>query len=381
MSQANSRPSGVDVAIIGGGIMGCALAYDLVSRGASVMLFERHQLAREASWASAGIISPPSPAYATRAELAIRSFRRYRSLVEEIEEISGISSGWVNRGIIHVSTGDNIETLRETMRWQQAKRFEAEWLDSEALGQREPALRRKDQAPRSAFAGGLWNPEASSLLLGEFSRGLARAAASKGAGIREHTMVTHIETEGSRAIGVNTLDGDVSAGNVVIAAGAWSRLFSNDVGVPIPTRPVRGQMIAIADAPISINGVIQGEGGYLVPRADGTIAVGATEEHEAGFVAQVTPAGIDWLAALIDRLAPSLNEGRLISLWAGLRPSSEDGELIVGRLPTLDNVWISTGHFRAGALLAPGTSELLAESIVKGSAVSELAAFDPGRFA
>ena len=152
---------------------------------------------------------------------------------------------------------------------------------------------------------------------------------------------------------------------MVIAAGAWSRLFSEDVGVHIPTRPVRGQMIAIADVPIPITGVIQGEGGYLVPRADGTVAVGATEEHEAGFVAHVTPAGIDWLAALIDRLAPSLNQGRLVSLWAGLRPASEDGELIVGRIPSgLENVWVSPGTSAPERFWLPGRSELLAESIV-----------------
>ena len=140
-------------------------------------------------------------------------------------------------------------------------------------------------------------------------------------------------------------------------------------------------MIAIADAPQPITGVIQGEGGYLVPRADGTIAVGATEEHDAGFAAQVTPAGIDWLAALIDRLTPSLSQGRLVSLWAGLRPASEDGGLILGRFPGFDNVWACTGHFRAGALLAPASSEVLAESIMRGQPAADLAPFDPGRFA
>ncbi len=300
---------------------------------------------------------------------------------QEVEDASGVATGWVNRGIVHVATDDGQERLRETLRWQREQGFAAEWLDADALRRREPAVRRPESDADGGFVGGLFNSEASSLLLGEFCRGLARAAANKGATIREHTVVTHIETDGDRAVGLRTLDGEVSADNVVIAAGAWSRLFSKDLGIPIPTRPVRGQMIAIADAPIPITGVVQGEGGYLVPRADGTVAVGATEEHEAGYVAQVTPAGIDWLAALIDRLAPSLNEGRLVSLWAGLRPASEDGELIVGRVPNLRNVWTSTGHFRAGALLAPGTSEVLADSIVSGEISPELAAFDPGRFA
>ena len=377
MSQSNSGTSSPDVAIIGGGIMGCALAYDLTQRGASVLLLERDQLAREASWASAGIISPPSAGYGAKADLAVRSYRRYANLVEEIEQISGVSTGWTRRGIVHVAKGDTADRLRETLRWQQEQDFSAEWLEGDALYEREPALRREEDG----FTGGLLNPDASSLLLGEFARGLARAAALRGAEVREHSMVVHVRVDGNRAVGVRTLEGDVDAGTIVIAAGAWSRLFANDVGVPIPTRPVRGQMIAIADAPQPINGVIQGEGGYLVPRADGTIAVGATEEHDAGFAAQVTPAGIDWLAALIDRLTPSLSQGRLVSLWAGLRPASQDGGLILGRFPGLDNVWACTGHFRAGALLAPGSSEVLADSIVRGQPAASLSPFDPGRFA
>lgn len=381
MSQSEKHLAGVDVAIIGGGVMGCSLAYDLVKQGATVALFERGHLAREASWASAGIISPPGPSYAAKSELAVRSFRRYRSLVEEVEERSGIATGWVNRGIVHVSNDDNVARLHDTLSWQSEQGFQAEWLDAAALYKREPALVDSRSSTNNTFSGGLFNSEAASLLLGEFCRGLARAAASEGAHIRENCAVVHVETSGSRAIGLKTIDGDVSAGNVVIAAGAWSRFFGEDVGIRIPTSPVRGQMIAIAEAPIPITSVIQGEGGYLVPRADGTIAVGATEEHEAGFAAEVTLAGINWLAALVDRLAPSLNQGRLVGMWAGLRPGSEDGELIVGRVPTFDNFWISTGHFRAGALLAPGTSESLAESIMTGKMVPEVAAFDPGHFA
>ena len=381
MINQDGKTSSAEVVIVGGGIMGCALAYDLASRGVEVLLLDRRELAREASWASAGIISPPSPRYGTKADLALRSFQRYRGLVSEVEEISGIATGWVNRGIVNVATEENDAALHETMRWQQQQGLDAAWLDLDALRRREPALYPNDQSNGDLITGGLLNVQASSLLLGEFARGLARAACARGATVREHAAVLNIEKSGSRATAVRAIDETIQAGAVVIAAGAWSRQFSGAVGLSIPTRPVRGQMIAIADAPIPIAGVIQGMGGYLVPRADGTVAVGATEEHEAGFVAQVTPAGIDWLVALIDRLTPSLKDGRLVSLWAGLRPASDDDELIVGRVPDLDNVWICTGHFRSGALLAPGTSELLAESIVSGSVAPQLAAFDPGRFA
>jgi glycine oxidase len=376
MTKQVAGGSSAEIVIIGGGIMGCALAYDLTRRGAEVLLLERGALAREASWASAGIISPPSPRYGAKAELALRSYARYRSLVSDVEDASGIATGWTSRGIVHVATAENERSLRETLRWQQEHGLNAGWLDAAALREHEPALRSD-----GAFRGGLFNADAASLLLGEFARGLARAASRGGATVREQCTVLDIETSSGRATGVRTVDGTIPAGTVVIAAGAWSRQFSDAVDSSIPTRPVRGQMLAIANPPVPLTGVIQGEGGYLVPRADGTVAVGATEEHDAGFAAEVTPAGVEWLIALIDRLTPSLKDGRLVATWAGLRPASADDELIVGKVPHLDNVWVCSGHFRAGALLAPGTSDVLAESIMSGKIDTSLAPFDPGRFA
>ena len=375
MTKQVTGGSSAEIVIVGGGIMGCALAYDLTARGAEVLLLERRELAREASWASAGIISPPSPRYGAKAELALRSYARYRGLVQEVEDASGIATGWTSRGIVNVATSENEAALRETLRWQQAQGLNATWLDAVALYEHEPALRA------GAFTGGLFNADASSLLLGEFARGLALAASRRGATVREQCAVLDIEASGGRATGVRTVDGTIAAGTVVIAAGAWSRQISGAVGGPIPIRPVRGQMLAIANAPVPVNGVIQGLGGYLVPRADGTVAVGATEEHDAGFVAEVTPAGVAWLIDLIDRLTPSLKDGRLVATWAGLRPASDDDELVLGKIPALDNVWVCSGHFRAGALLAPGTSEVLAESILSGKIDPSLAPFDPGRFA
>lgn len=376
MTKRVAGGSSAEIVIVGGGIMGCALAYDLTAHGADVLLLERRELAREASWASAGIISPPSPRYGAKAELALRSYARYRGLVEEIEAASGIATGWSSRGIVNVANSENKDALRETLRWQQERGLKAEWLDAGSLYEREQALRTD-----GAFSGGLFNADAASLLLGEFARGLALAARRRGATVREQCAVLDIETSGGRATGVRTVDGTLAAGTVVIAAGAWSRQFSDAVDSSIPTRPVRGQMLAIANAPVPLTGVIQGLGGYLVPRADGTVAVGATEEHDAGFVAEVTPAGVDWLIDLIDRLTPSLKDGRLVATWAGLRPASDDDELILGKVPHLDNVWVCSGHFRAGALLAPGTSEALAESIMSGKMDTSLAPFDPGRFA
>jgi glycine oxidase len=209
---------------------------------------------------------------------------------------------------------------------------------------------------------------------------LARGAERRGAVVREHVSVNGIVLEGGRATGLRTFGGTRPVGTVVIAAGAWSRLLGDTIDLPIPTNPVRGQMLAIADPPVPLRPATFSGHGYLVPRADGTIAVGATEEHDAGFDNRVTPAGLAELAGIIAHLAPTLAQGRFVSAWAGLRPGSDDGELIVGQVPHAANIWIATGHFRSGALLAPATAELLSSSILSGTPDAGLEPFSPTRF-
>ena len=370
MSQLGTS---ADVAIIGGGIIGCALAYDLARQGVPVTVYERRELGREASWASAGIISPPGPRNGTRAELALLAFRRYPTLIAEAQETTGINVGYVPSGQIELGTDDTAPALRVTLDWQREHGLAVEWLDDAQLRRREPAA-------HEAFTCGVAAIEAGSVVLTRMTVALARAAARLGATLHEHTGVLEIATGGGRATGVRTIDGVRPVGAVVIAAGAWSRAFGQFIDLDIPTVPVRGQMLAIADPPIPIRSVLAGGGGYLVPRADGTIAVGATEEHDAGFDARVTPAGLAELAALIARVAPSLARGRFVEAWAGLRPGTGHGEALIGRAPHHDNVWLATGHFRSGAQLAPATAELLAASIIAGKPDPRLAAFDPARF-
>ncbi|MBA2454176.1 MAG: FAD-dependent oxidoreductase [Chloroflexia bacterium] len=370
---ARAAGTAPDIVIVGGGIIGCALAFDLAGYGMKVELLERRELAREASWASAGIISPPTPALGTRAELGLIGFRRYPELVAEVEGMTGIGTGFVQTGELMAWREADSAELREIQSWQAGAGLQTVWLDGSALREREPALRVE-------FASGLLTPETASIRLDRFTVALARAAVIRGATIREFSMAQGIAISGGRATGVQTFEGVRPAGAVVIAAGAWSASLSDSLDYTIATRPVRGQMMSIVNPPVRINSVIAAEGGYIVPRADGSVAVGATEEPDAGFDVRVTPAGIAWLVDLVDRVAPSLNLGTLESTWAGLRPGSDDGELIVGKVPHLDNVWVATGHFRSGALLGPATSQLLAAAIVANRVDERLAAFGPERF-
>jgi glycine oxidase len=363
-----------EVTIVGGGIVGCALAYELARQGTSVEVLDRREIGREASWASAGIISPPGPRHGTRVELALLAYRRYPSLIAEVEELSGMSVGYMPTGEIDLGGEDSAHDLRQLLQWQAAHGLAVEWLDETRLRKREPAVAEQ-------FTCGLLSVEAGSVVLGRMTRALASAAERHGAAFREHEATLAVDSSGSRATAIRTFGGTRPVDTLVIAAGAWSRTLGESIDFTIPTVPVRGQMMAIADAPIPIRSVIAGPGGYLVPRADGTVAVGATEEHDAGFDTRVTPAGLAELAALAERLAPSLVNGRFVEAWAGLRPGTQHGELIVGRVPHLDNVWIATGHYRSGALLAPATAELVTASIRSGALDERLRPFDPARLA
>lgn len=362
-----------DVTIIGAGIIGTALAWELVNHGATVELLERREIGREASWASAGIISPPGLRHGTRADMALSAFRRYPSLIREVEDVSGVSTGYHATGQLDVATAEGSLPFREAANWLAQHEINAQILDERALRELEPAVHER-------FTRGLLVTGSGSVMLGRLAHALARAAERKGAVVREHCTVTGIVLEGGRAIGVRTFDGVRPAGAVVIAAGAWSRLLGESIDLPIPTTPVRGQMLAISDPPIPVRSILFSGHGYLVPRADGSIAIGATEEHSAGFDDRVTPEGLAELAGILANLAPSLAQGRFVAAWSGLRPGSDDGELIIGRAPHADNIWLATGHFRSGALLAPATAELLRASILAGAPVPDLAAFDPARF-
>ena len=162
----------------------------------------------------------------------------------------------------------------------------------------------------------------------------------------------------------------------MLATGAWTRLLGDGLGVNLPTKPVKGQLIAYANAPLRPHGIISGHGGYVRPRSDGTTLVAATEE-EVGFDRRVTGDGVAWLLDLTRKLCPVLLQGEVVETWTGLRPGSETGNPLIGPVPGYEGLWVSAGHFRTGAKEAPATAELVAEALATGETPPLLRAFDP----
>ncbi|HET7037321.1 MAG TPA: glycine oxidase ThiO [Thermomicrobiaceae bacterium] len=376
--ETSTGGRGVEVAIAGGGIIGCAIAYELARRGVSVAVVERGQVGHEASGASAGIISPPSALDTPpeKARLTARSVLAYPAYIERLQEETGADSGWRMRGELTVALGeaDRAELLR-VADMQEGLGFQVEWLDGQAARELEPVLSEQ-------VLGGALVREGGSLFSAQLTRAIAEAARRHGARIIEATPVLEVLTEGERGQvrGLRLSSGELPAGQVVLAAGAWTAGFGLQLGRPLPTVPVKGQMLAIAGAPLMPRRIIGRYGsGHLVPRPDGTVAVGATKEW-VEFDKRLSPRNVAWSLELLRQVAPALLEGEIISLWAGLRPGSRDEQPLMGAVPGYQGLWVATGHFQTGIQLAVITAELMAGSIVAGASDPQLAPFSPARF-
>jgi glycine oxidase len=222
--------------------------------------------------------------------------------------------------------------------------------------------------------------EAASVFSYDLTRVTALAARRLGVQIVEHTPAIGIALENGRASGVRLLDGVLPAEHVVLAAGAWTAQLALDLGSPIPTVPSKGQLIAIAGAPNMPRRILgRYGGGHIVPRIDGTVAVGATRER-VGFDKRVVAHNTRWCLDLAAELAPSLLDGEITSMWTGLRPGSPDDQPIMGRVPGYERLWVATGHYHTGIQMAVITADLMASSIIMGAPDPRLQAFSPARF-
>ena len=370
--MSTSVPGPQSVIIVGGGVIGSGIAYELAKRAVRVTLVERGRIGGEASWASAGVISLPSRPWVTpeRVELGRISLELYPTLVEELEARTGLGIEYRRPGEWSIAVDEEYAAAeRKVSEWQEGLGLTIEEYSPAEARKLEPAL------PETVQVAWL-HPGVGSLSVYRLTQALAMAARQLGATVLEETPVGGIVQESGRVTGVRLQDRDLHADMTLLATGAWTRLLGDTIGVTLPTKPVKGQLIAFRDAPMRPNRVIAGHGGYVRPRPDGTTMVAATEE-EAGFDRRVTGDGVAWLLELARTLCPVLLQGEVAETWTGLRPGSETNDPLIGPVPGLDGLWVTAGHFRTGAKEAPATAMLVAEALVTGNVSPTLQVFDP----
>jgi glycine oxidase len=240
-------------------------------------------------------------------------------------------------------------------------------------------LRGLEPALADSVLGAAYSPQGHHVNSGFLTQALAQGAAARGAVLKQGTAAAGFLRPGSRVAAVRTSDGDtIAADYVVLAAGPWTQRLARRLGVDVPTRPMRGQMLAYHST--AVRHIVWGEDGYLLPKPGGFLFAGATVE-DVGFRPGTTGRGLAEVRRMATAMVPALRYPEVASDWAGLRPGSPDGRPIIGRLPGKDNVFVATGHFRNGILLGPITGRLIAQLITEGKTELPLEPFSPSRFA
>jgi glycine oxidase len=364
-----------DVIVIGAGAIGTSIGYQLARAGVKVMILDRGQVGREATGASAGMImaqpdrGTPEPFSA----LAFESARLFAPLADELRERTGMDIGYRRAGRLQVAFDEVAEhQLRSERGYLVDHGAIVAWLDGATALDVEPGL---NPAVRAA----IYHTDEHQVMPVAFAQALARAAADLGAVVREGALVDRLLIEGDRVAGVGLGEETIPADEVVIANGAWAGAWSTPLEMPIPIRPIRGQLVALRTPGTALRTVIGAGDGYALTKPDGSTIIGTTVE-DVGFDARPTAAAISRLLALAPQLAPRLADATVVAAWAGLRPGTADGLPLIGRLARWRGVIMAAGHFRHGILLAPVTGELVADLVAHRRPRLALDAFEPDRF-
>jgi glycine oxidase len=366
-----------DVLIIGGGIIGGSIAWELARRGLHPLVLDRQEAGREASWAAAGMLqpSPESADGLPLVPLARASLALYPEFVAAVEADSGRTVGLRRTGAMEILfSSDAARELNALVALHRGLGLPTEALPIDEAFKMEPAL-----SPHARAAALL--PNECAIDNRALTDAVLAGAIARGAEVRAGVEVESLLVSGARVEGVIAGGRRFSAAHVVLAAGAFSSRL--DVARRYaPTVPMRGQMIALRSSAPPIQRVLRSVRGYIVPRDDARpqrLVAGSTLEN-VGYEKRVTPEGIARILEAAKELVPALESAEIVETWSGLRPDTPDHLPILG--PTdLVGLTIATGHYRNGILLAPITAKLIAEWITDRRTSFDWEIFSPLRFA
>lgn len=362
------------VVVVGAGIVGCAIAYELARRGVHVRVIDRREVGQGATQASAGVLAPYIEAHDRRPllDLTTRSLDLYDEFVARIVEDSGEAVQYMRTGTLEVAADAGGMARLEGIHAACVERgIRAELLDADAVREVEPQL-----AP--TVRGGVVVDSHGFIGAAELTAALRRAAAAHGVSFRTSEAVTRIGANGA-GIRVETAGDALVCEAAVMAAGSWSGHVEIDGASPVPIRPVRGQLLHLGRPAPPLRRVVWSPDCYLVPWSDGSLLAGATSE-DVGFDERATVAGVRKLMDAAQRVAPAVGGASFQEARVGLRPATPDALPVIGPSAAVPGLVYACGHFRSGILLAPLTAAVVADWMIDRRLDSALDVTSPSRF-
>jgi glycine oxidase len=360
-----------DVVVVGGGVVGLSVAYAAAQAGLRVAVVERGALGQESSWAGAGILSAAAPTDRARspfAKLLGLSAELHAQWAATLRQETGIDTGYVRCGGFELGfDADDAHALRSAAGHH--RKEGVAWVDMtpEQVRGLEPAL-------AGDFTTAYQVPEMAQVRNPRHLKALTAACARLGVTFHIGSAVIGFLVTGDRVAGARTGEATFHAATTVVTTGAWSRGVLSPLGIELPVKPIRGQIALLAcDVPQLRHIVMMGKQ-YLVPRPDGRVLVGSTEE-DVGFDKRATPSGIRGLLDMALRVCPALGAAHLERTWGGLRPCSADSRPFIGPVPGYGGILVAAGHFRSGLQLSTGTGHVVTQCIRGESPAVPLHAF------
>jgi glycine oxidase len=355
--------------VVGGGVIGLLSAYGLAAAGYPVTLIEASDTGTEASWAGGGIVSPLYPWRYSPAITALAHWSQdyYPGLGERLNQQSGVDPEVHETGLYWLDLEDEDQALA----WAQREGRPLHRVEMEKVHVAVPSL--GSGFSRAVYMSGVANVRNPRLLKA------LRGALVNMPNVRivEHCAVSGFVREGTRIVGVHTAQGEMRADRVVVAAGAWSGNLLATLGLELPVKPMKGQMILFKCAEDFLPSMVLAKRRYAIPRKDGHILVGSTLE-DVGFDKTPTGDALESLRATAIDLLPGLVDAEVVKHWAGLRPASPEGIPYIGSVPGFESLWLNCGHFRNGLVLAPASCQLLTDLMLDRTPCVDPEPYAPG---
>lgn len=334
--------------VVGGGIIGLLVAWYLTEAGETVLVIDKGAIGQESSWAGGGILSPLYPHHYPSIGALVRSSQEeYPRLVEELAALTGIDSQLVPSELLLLG--------EQTIGHAELEQGRARLITAGELQRIEPALKVATGGAICYPAAQVRNPRLVSAL--------RNALAKRGVAFLESCEVRSFRSEQSRLSGLGTSRGNIETYHCIVTAGAWTGELLNSVRLPLPIRPIKGQIIVFAARPGLIHRIIVRQYRYLIPRVDGRILVGSTIE-DVGYEKKTTTAARDELSWAAVDVVPALREYPIEHHWAGLRPGSPDDAPFIGEHPNIKGLFVCAGHYRNGFATGPASAQLVVDMML-----------------